>query len=333
MSRASLPGERAVRREPRRWNAAAAIVTLAVLIGACGAAPSTSGGQRHAASSSSGTTGRTAISEGPCGQPGSGRTFHHIIWIWMENESYGSVIGSPDSPYVTSLARTCGLATNYQGISHPSLPNYLAATGGSTFGVADDGDPSQHLIQAASIYSQVEAAGLTWRAYDESMPTNCDTQGSGLYAPRHNPAVYYVPLRSACQRSDIPMGSATTGALVNDLQSGALPSFSFITPNLCHDGHDCSVKESDTWLSTMLPVIFSSATYRAGQTAVFVTWDEGVGDNHVPMIVAAPVVRSGTTSETSFDHYSLLRTTEDLLGLPPLGHAADAPSMAAAFGL
>ena len=243
------------------------------------------------------------------------------------------MIGSSDVPYLNSLATRCGLATDYQGIAHPSLPNYLAATGGSTFAITDDGDPSDRPINAPSIFGQVDAAGLTWRAYDESMPTPCALDGSGLYAPRHNPAVYYVPLRRACRQSDIPLGPMGTGALARDLRARTLPSFAFVTPNLCHDGHDCSVRVSDTWLSTFLPAIFSSPTYRAGRTAVFVTWDEGTGDNHVPMIVAAPTVRSGTTSHDSFNHYSLLRTTEDLLDLPPLGRSANASTMVTAFDL
>jgi phospholipase C len=251
----------------------------------------------------------------------------------MENEDFGSVIGSSDAPYLNSLADQCGLATNYQGVSHPSLPNYLAATGGSTFGIADDGDPSDHPLRSPSIFSQVDAAGLTWKAYDESMPAPCDTTGSGLYAPRHNPAVYYLPVRTTCLRADIAMGPPGTGALARDLRAQTLPNFAFVTPNLCHDGHNCSVATSDAWLSRFLPAVFSSPTYRAGQTVVFVVWDEGVDGNHIPLVVAAPTVRRGTRSTTSFTHYSLLRTTEDLLVLPPLGQSASASNMVAAFGL
>jgi hypothetical protein len=308
--------------------------------GGCGAATSSSAGSgRSHAPSPSEATQRSASgpgsASGPCGHPSAAPVYRHVIWVWLENESYGSVVGSSDAPYLNSLVARCGVATNYQGISHPSLPNYLAATGGSTFAITDDGDPSDHLINAPSIFSQVDAGLLTWRAYEEAMPTSCDTHGSDLYAPRHNPAVYYGPLRQVCRQSDIPMGSAGVGAgaLARDLQGGTLPNFAFVTPNLCHDGHDCSVQVSDTWLSTFLPAVFSSPTYRAGQTVVFVVWDEGVGDNHIPLIVAAPTVRRGRKSHTSFNHYSLLRTTEDLLGLPTLSRSANASSMVEAFGL
>jgi phosphatidylinositol-3-phosphatase len=300
--------------------------------GAAGPASSARSAQSPAANDSAQRSGLKSGS-GPCGHPSAARIYRHVIWVWLENESYGSVIGSSDAPYLNSLAARCGLATNYQGVSHPSLPNYLAATGGSTFGITDDGDPSDRPVKAPSIFSQINAAGLTWRGYDESMPTPCDTTGSGLYAPRHNPAVYYVPLRQACQQSDVALGPMGTGALARDLQRNTLPSFAFVTPNVCHDGHDCSVQTSDAWMSTFLPAVFSSAAYRAGQTVVFVVWDEGTNGNHIPMIVAAPSVRSGTKSNASFNHYSLLRTSEQLLGLPTLGQSANASSMVAAFNL
>jgi hypothetical protein len=315
----------------------AAAVAMGVAAGgvAAGPSPAWAGSSQPGATVPINVAQRSPLAPGsrPCGRPSAGPVYRHVIWVWMENESYSSVLGSSDAPFVNSLAATCGVATDYQGISHPSLPNYIAATGGSTFGITDDGDPSVHPINAASIFSQVDKAGLTWRAYDESMPARCDTNGSSLYAPRHNPAVYYVSLRPACSQSDIPMGPAGTGALARDLKAGTLPNFAFVTPNLCHDGHDCSVQTSDRWLSTFLPTVLSSPTYRAGQTVVFVTWDEGVGDNHIPMIVVAPTVRTGTKSHTSFNHYSLLRTTEDLLGLAPLRQSANASSMVAAFGL
>ena len=251
----------------------------------------------------------------------------------MENESFGSVIGSSSAPYENALARSCGLAGNYSGISHPSLPNYLAATGGETFGVTDDGEPATHPIDAPSIFSQVDAAHLTWRAYDESMPSSCDTVTSGLYAARHNPAAYYVSLRAACRRDDVPMGSLQAGSFTRALRNGTLANFLFVTPNVCDDGHDCSVSHGDSWLSEFLPLIFESSLYRSGRAAVFLVWDEGSGDNHVPLIVAGATVHPGVHPSNAFDHYSLLRTTESLLGLVPLGNASRARSMVRAFGL
>ena len=248
----------------------------------------------------------------------------------MENKGYGSVVGSGNAPFENSLAKQCGLATNDNGVSHPSLPNYLAATGGSTFGVTDDASPSAHKIGANSIFEQIGSAGLTWRSYIESMPSNCDTSSSGAYAVKHNPAAYYVNVRAACGVNDVPLA----GALDRAIATGSLPSFSFITPDLCNDTHDCSVRVGDEWLKTWIPKILAGPNYTSGNTLVVVTWDEAEGSsNRIPTIVIGPSVPVGTVATQRFDHYALLRTTEDILGLPHLQAAASAPSMAGAFGL
>jgi hypothetical protein len=268
----------------------------------------------------------------PCGYRVPEPRYNHVIWVLMENESLSSIIGMPGSPYATQLARRCGLATGYSAITHPSLPNYLALTGGTTFGVTDDGEPSTHPIAGASIFSELGARHLTWRSYAESMPTACDTVTSGLYAARHNPAVYYTAIRSTCAHADVPMGPLKTGALHRALY-GTLASFVFVTPNVCDDAHSCPVRQGDQWLSEFFSVVFASPTYRLGHTAVFVVWDEGNLDNVVPAIVVAPSVPDGRRSAAAFNHYSLLRTAEQLLGVPPIANAAKATSMVTAFGL
>ena len=248
----------------------------------------------------------------------------------MENKGYSSVIGSGNAPFENSLAKQCGLATDNNGVAHPSLPNYLAATGGSTFGVTDDASPSAHQLNINSIFGQLEQAGLTWRSYEESMPRNCDTTASGEYAVKHNPAAYYLAVRSACDADDVPL----EGVFDRDLAAGTLPSFSFVTPNLCNDSHDCSVRVGDQWLATWIPRILGGGNYASGNTLVVVTWDEAEGSsNRIPMIVVGPTVPAGTIATQRFDHYSLLRTTEDFFGLAHLQNAASAPSMAGAFAL
>jgi phospholipase C len=248
----------------------------------------------------------------------------------MENKPLGSVLGSSSAPYEDALAKQCAAAANFHGITHPSLPNYLAATGGSTFGVSDDDGPSAHPIASASIFGQLDSAGKSWRAYVESMPQNCATSAHSPYAVKHNPAAYYTELRPSCARNDVPL----EGNLQRDLNAGALPSFAFITPNLCDDTHDCSVNTGDRWLAGWIPRILDGTNYRAGNTAIVLTWDEGTGaSNQVPTIVIAPSVHPGARVATRLDHYGLLRGTEELLGLPLLGKAATAPSLATAFGL
>jgi hypothetical protein len=278
----------------------------------------------------------------PCGHASPGRaSYSHVIWLWMENHSYEEIVGSSSAPYLNSLANACGLATNFHNITHPSLPNYIAATSG--LGGADlgpfktDCNPSPSCsTEAKSIFAQVPS----WRAYEESMPTACDRQDSGDYAARHNPPPYYTSL-AGCSQRDVPLID-----LASDLNANSLPAFSFITPNLCHDTHDCPISAGDRWLATEVPRIVDSRAYRAGRTVVFITWDEGEGGSasdcalnesdvgcHVATFVVSPSTPAPQRSGELFNHYSLLRTIEDLLGVPPLGEAADASSMAKAFGL
>ncbi|HEX3956060.1 MAG TPA: alkaline phosphatase family protein, partial [Trebonia sp.] len=117
---------------------------------------------------------------------------------------------------------------------------------------------------------------------------------------------------------------------------------------LIDDMHDGTIAQGDAWLSSNLPTILASPEYTSGSTAVFVTFDEGndggqTGENcvantsdsscHVLTIVISPSTAAGSTSATMFSHYSLLATTEQLLGLPALGRAASAATMTAAFNL
>jgi len=269
----------------------------------------------------------------PCGWRAT-TTYRHVIWIWMENRTYAAVLGNGSAaPRLSAYAGKCGLATQSYAITHPSLPNYLAATSGSTGGVTSDCGPAQCPQKRNSLFAQIQRAGKGWRGYAESMPHNCDLSSAGRYAARHNPAVYFTPVRSACKNRDVPMGGAR-GAFANALAQRTLPAFSFVTPDLCHDGHDCSTSTADTWLGTWLLRITSSPAYHAGNTVVFVTWDEGVGTNQrIATVVIGPTVPRGTRASAHFTHYSLLRTTEELLGLSRLGSAAQARSMRTAFHL
>jgi hypothetical protein len=278
-----------------------------------------------ACTSSPTATAPGALSTGgasPCGKAEQSPRWRHVVWIVMENKSYGEIVGNSDAPYENELATKCGLATGYHGVAHPSLPNYIAMTSGSTQGIADDEPPSVHQLAGPSLFSQL---GGDWKSLQESMPSNCDQQSSGQYAVKHDPAAYFTDIRTACNAQDIPLGSQP------DLSS----AFTFVSPNLCNDMHDCPISTGDSWLSTFLPKVLASPQYRNGGTAVFVTFDEDDGSaaNHVPMFVIAPSVPVGSRSPSSFNHYSLLRTTEEMLGLEKLGAAVTAPSMRAAFHL
>jgi phosphatidylinositol-3-phosphatase len=289
-----------------------------------------------------GSLSSAGAATGPCGTASvSSVQYTHVIWIWMENHSYGDIIGSPDAPYINSLAAECGLATNYHNISHPSLPNYIAGTSGLSLSAIkkfkSDCNPSKHCSTSApSIFGQLDS----WKAYEESMTTNCEQANDGEYAVRHNPPPYYTSLTN-CATNDVPYGT-----LASDLASGTLPAFSFVTPNVIDDMHDGTVAQGDSWLAANVPAILNSTAYQSGNVALFITWDEGEGGKsddcatnttdigcHVATLVISPSTVAGTQSATLFNHYSLLATTEQLLGLPALGEAAGATSMLTDFSL
>jgi len=263
----------------------------------------------------------------------------------MENKTYSKVIGSPAAPYETALAHKCATAPRYAdaGSQYNSLSNYIAATSGrhsckgrgcpaGTVTTWNDCQPSASCqARVDNIFRQVRNHGGTAKSYEESMTTKCQLYGSGRYAPRHNPAVYYTggSDRRACRRDDLPMGTPTKGAFHHALtRPGRLPTFSFVTPNLCHDTHDCSVATGDAWLRSWLPQILGSKAYTSGHTVVMIVQDE---DTPCPNVFIAPTIRAGTTStRRGLGHFAMLRTTEQLLGIKRfLGHAATAPSFRA----
>jgi PKD repeat protein len=291
-----------------------------------------------------------------------------VLWIAMENESYGTgakaIPGSPSASYIkSSLVSQCGSTSNYHAVTHPSYPNYLAMTSGSTQGVTGD---TRTYVSAPSVFSQVDPS---WRSYEEFMPVNCDhiyhtgsNPPSQYYLGRHNPAASYsalpvgAPKTGDCTTNDVPLGTTTSGALQHDVSAGALPKFSLITPGLCDDMHalpagDTScpdlIKGGDNWLSTWIPILTSGPDYTSGNLVIDVVWDEGRGgakgedctfsaaaDCIVPNIVISPYT-THVLSPTNFSHYSLLKTTEELLGVPLLGHAGDASTtdMCGPFGI
>jgi phosphatidylinositol-3-phosphatase len=328
------------------WGASArgALVLLgAALLGAAGwagqAAAATAG--THAATAAS----STPSSSHPCGTESKPGTYKHVIWIWMENKSASTIIGSSQAPYLNkTLVHDCGLATNYHNVTHPSLPNYVAATSGlslpAVHGFLPDCGPGVSCqTSARSIFGQ----GETWKSYEESMPSACDHSNSGNYAVRHNPAVYYTTLHG-CSSNDVSYSHLAT-----DLAHNQLPAFSFVTPNLIDDSHDGTVADADKWLSRNLPAILNSSEYKNGSTVIFIVWDEGEGGHYavgeqcstntsdiscrVAAVVLSPSTKAGTRSGTLFSHYSLLATAEQLLRLSKLGLAASATTMTRAFNL
>lgn len=251
--------------------------------------------------------------------------FSHVVVLVLENKECGQIIGSDDAPYLNSLARRSALATSFYATAHPSLPNYLALTGGSTFGIASDCTDCH--VQARNLVDELEAARITWKAYLEGMPSPC-FQGSeaGNYAKKHNPFLYYDDIANNPARCSnvVPLTQLSA-----DLRDGRLPAFAWISPDLCHDMHSCGVSDGDRFLSGFLPPLLHALGPRG---VLFITWDEGRKKAHegccrkaaggnVATIVAGPLARAGASSGVPYDHYSILRTIEDAWGLPRLGAA------------
>jgi phosphatidylinositol-3-phosphatase len=262
----------------------------------------------------------------PAPPPSVVPAFSHVFLIVMENHEYGSVIGSSAAPYLNSLAGSYGLATNYYGASHPSLPNYLALTAGSTFGIASD--CTTCYVSAVNIADQVEVSGRSWKAYMEDMPAPCYMgAASGNYAMKHDPFMYYTDIRNnaaRCAAHVVPFSQ-----FWGDMSSGQVPNFAWITPNMCNDTHDCSVATGDAWLRSVVPTITGSAAYRNGGV-LFITWDEGsssagcCGDSwggQVATVVVSSRAISGFRSGVAENHYGLLRTIEGGFRLSHLGAA------------
>jgi phospholipase C len=254
----------------------------------------------------------------------------------MENHEYSEIIGNASLPYENYLASSYALATDYYSVTHPSLPNYLALTAGTTFGLAKDCVPSacSRPKTTRNIADVITGAALTWKEYAESMPSPCYQGTTTKYVPRHDPFVYYGDITgnsgkgtvsSYCKSHVVPLGNVAkkTGAFFSDLSHNRLPNYTFITPNICDDDHNCASSSGDKWLSKFVPTIIKSKEFAS--TVIFIVWDEGTtnldvnggtnGGGHVACIVVGPstLVNYGQDN-TAYDHYSLLRTVEDIFG-------------------
>jgi len=269
-----------------------------------------------------------------------GRTPHrrpdirHVIVIVLENKPITKIIGH--AGFITALAHSCGLAANYHHNAGVSLPNYLAMTSGSTHGLRRNCMPKQCPIRGASIFTQLARHRIPWQVFQESMPGRCARSSSGRYAARHNPAVYYRRIsRRQCRRHVVPLGTRGSGRLRKALDHRGTPAYMFVTPNLCHDMHDCSVAVGDLWVSAWVRMIVKTRAYRAGHTAIFLTFDEGSNRNgHIATVVVSPYTPAGKVSHRRYSHFSLMRTTANVLGIRRcLGKACSARGLSKAFRL
>ncbi len=290
------------------------------------------------------------------------KNYQHVFVIMMENTGYDTLIGNPNAPWINAAAEKYGLATNYFGVTHPSQPNYIAATSGSTNGVANDNDTT---IDVPNIVDQLESHGKSWKAYMQSYSL-CTTPlahvcGNQLYERKHNPFISYADVQSDPARVANIVDFSQLGT---DLASDNVPDYVWISPDQCHDMHgraapasdpcnfgDVSglISAGDTFLSDTVGAIMASPAWD-GNSVIFVTWDEsdftnapdnfGFGDTsgccnanpgggHVLTIVISHSNHSAVSSNTAYNHYSMLATIEGGWKLGCLANTCDTANVPA----
>ncbi|HEX9116877.1 MAG TPA: alkaline phosphatase family protein [Anaerolineae bacterium] len=263
--------------------------------------------------------------------------FKHVFVILLENRESNEVTGAQSMPYFNSLVQQGATSGQYYGIMHPSLPNYLALTSGSTAGITSD--CTDCFVASSNLASQLKAAGRTWKAYMESMPSPCYIGNDGQYVQRHDPFIYYDDVRKdpgQC-KNVVPFTQFAA-----DLRANNLPDFNWISPNLCNDMHDCDEAAGDAWLKAWIPQILASPAWQ-DRGALFILFDEGSSNagccdqkaagGKVAMLAVSPLSKPGYVSTTPSNHYSLLRTIEEAWQMPLLGNAGSpaTPNLADLF--
>jgi hypothetical protein len=282
------------------------------------------------------------------GTPMSGNANRTVFLIVMENTDWAQVKGSNCAPYINNvLLPMASYAEQYYNPPHlhPSLPNYLWLEAGTNFGITNDLGPNvNHQSTTMHLVTLLERAGISWKSYQEGISgTTCPLVSQGLYAPRHNPMVYFDdvtntndPNSTYCIQHVRPFSE-----LVTDLENNTLAGYNFITPDVCHDMHNVAgcaslyrIRNGDDWLAQVVPHILNSQAYADGGV-LFITWDEGVGDSDGPigMLVLSPNAKGGGYSNgVYYTHSSTLRTLQEIFGVTPLlGDAAQATDLSDLF--
>jgi phosphatidylinositol-3-phosphatase len=243
--------------------------------------------------------------------------FAHVVVIVFENKESTSVFGNRAAPTFNSYGRRYAKITRYYGVTHPSLPNYIALVSGSTQGITTD--CTDCVVDAKSLADTVEASGRTWKTYAEGLPAPGFLGAfNGRYAKKHNPFAYFRSIAGDPARRArlVPLSQ-----LGRDVRAGTLPSFSLVVPDLCHSMHDCSVAVGDAWLRSQI-----GKFVKLPNTVVFVVFDEGStsirGGGHTAALAIGRAVRPGSRFAKATGHYGILRTIEQAWGLPFLGRSA-----------
>jgi hypothetical protein len=246
--------------------------------------------------------------------------FKHVIVIVFENKERSAVVGS--APTFDALGSKYARLAGYRGVTHPSLPNYLALVSGSTQGITSDCTDCR--VSAPSLADSLERAKKTWKTYAEGLPSPGWTgPSSGRYAKKHNPFLYFNPvLANAARRNRV----VPFGQVWRDLSHRKLPDFALLVPDMCNSTHDCPVQTGDAWLARVTKMLLGSP--QLTNSVIFVIFDEGStnvgGGGETAALALGPTVRPGSKYAPVLNHYGLLRTVEDAWGLRRLGESAGA---------
>lgn len=259
------------------------------------------------------------------GVPGSSAVKHPdvpgtVFTIVFENKD-GEDVLKPDVPTFYALSEKYGSADAYITGVHPSLPNYILLTSGDTQGIGNDNDPldNKSIGGTENLADQLDAAGIEWRAYMDGMKDACKMSSEGTYSAHHNPFLYYESLASDKARCKDRVVDFEAN-FAKDLEADTF-RYMWITPDMCHDMHDCSPLVADAWLKKTVDQIMASPGYKNGG-AIFVLFDEGSlrilgAEADLATIVISPnLVEPGYSTDTRFDHRSYLATIEDIFGMP-----------------
>lgn len=238
--------------------------------------------------------------------------FRKVLVIVLENADYAKASAAP---FLTKLAARGATLTNYTGVAHPSQPNYVAMIAGDTSGVKDDKPVN---LSGRHLGDLLDAKGLSWGVYAEGYPGGCFLgDKSGAYARKHVPFLSFTSVqKSPAQCARVKDGAAFDA----DAAAGRLPAYSLYVPDLNDDGHDTGVDVADQWLAGFLGPKLDDTNVMNGLLVV-VTFDESASktDARVLTILAGGGAAAGASSGASYDHYSLLKTIENGLGLGDLG--------------
>lgn len=244
----------------------------------------------------------------------------HVVVVIMENHAAAQIFQSPKSAqYINGLAKTGAVLTNSSGVSHPSEPNYLALFSGSTHGIDGEPDPCPLTLSGPNLAAELANASKTFVGYSEGLPATGSTECNSAtgYARKHAPWVNFSELPSSVNQpfSAFPKDYAK------------LPTVAFVVPSLGNDMHDGTIAQGDTWLRKNIDAYVRWA--KGNNALLIVTWDEDDEDKHnnrIPTIFYGPMVKPGASNQT-VNHYSVLRTIEDLYQLPHAGNAASAEAI------